>query len=210
MLVSPTEPPEFRVLGEVSSVPEMYGADFLLYGPKIGRVGVQRKEISDLVASIRDDRLREQVERLKGLDVGMVIIEGRIEWTNDGHLLGISSPFTRAQLLGMLWHLQSIGLWISFTSSKTETTECISLFSRWIAKERHTSLTGRRTPRNQYGTRDNEDWQIHILQGFPGLGYERARAVREFYGGLPLSWTGTLSDVPGIGEKMWTRLQGLL
>jgi hypothetical protein len=42
------------------------------------------------------------------------------------------------------------------------------------------------------------------------MGYERARAVRDFYGGLPLAWTGTLTDVPGIGSKTWTKLRGML
>lgn len=211
MLISPTEPSEFLVLGERSSVPEMYGADFLMFGPKIGRVGVQRKEISDFIASIRDDRLKTEVSQLQALDTRMLILEGRIEFTNDGSLLGTRSQLSRPQLLGMLWHLQSTGLWISYTNSTTETIECLSLFSRWIQKDRHTSLTVRNGPKkNMYGTRGSEDWQIHILQGFPGLGYERARNVREFYGGLPLAWTGTLSDVPGIGEKMWTRLQAML
>lgn len=210
MLISPTEPSEFRVLGAVSSVPEMYGADFLMWGPKIGRVGVQRKEINDLVASVRDDRLRTEVALLQTLNVGMVIVEGRVEFTNDGSLFGSRSPFTRAQFLATLWHLQSTGLWITYTNSTTETIDCLSLFSRWIAKEKHTTLTGRKPPTNAYGTRGGEDWQIHILQGFPGLGYERAKNVREYYGGLPLAWTGTLSDVPGIGEKMWTKLQAML
>lgn len=211
MLISPTEPAEFRVLGDVSSVPELYGADFLMFGPKVGRVGVQRKEINDFVASIRDDRLAKEVSQLKSLNVAMLILEGRVEFTNDGgSLLSTRSPLSRAQFLGTLWMLQASGLWITYTNSSTDTIECLSLFSRWIAKEKHTSLLTRSSPRNMYGTRGSEDWQIHILQGFPGLGYERARSVREFYGGLPLAWTGTLSDVPGIGAKMWARLQGML
>src|SRR5215472_11777188 len=105
MLISPTEPAEFRVLGEVSSVPELYGADFLMYGPKIGRVGVQRKEINDFVASIRDDRLAKEVAQLKSLNVGMLVLEGGVEWTNDGSLLSTRSPLSRAQFLGTLWML---------------------------------------------------------------------------------------------------------
>lgn len=211
MLISPTEPSEFRVLGEVSAVPEMYGADFLMFGPRIGRVGVQRKEIADFVASIRDDRLGTEVAQLRSLDVAMLILEGQVEYTNDGLLLGTRSALSRAQLLGTLWHLQSNGLWITCTNSKTDTIECLSLFTRWIAKARHTTLTARKGPRpNMYGTRGNEDWEIHVLQSFPGLGYERAKAVREFYGGLPLCWTGVLTDVPGIGDRLSRKLTSLL
>jgi ERCC4-type nuclease len=192
-------------------MPEQYGADYLMYVPNVGRVGVQRKEINDFIASVRDDRLRTEVALLCQLPVAMLILEGRIEFTNDGLLLATHSPFTRAQLLGTLWLLQSTGLWITSTNSTTETIECLSLFSRWVTKQKHTTLTGRNGPRsNPYGKVSDDDWQVHILQGFPGMGYERARAVRDFYGGLPLAWTGTLTDVPGIGSKTWTKLRGML
>lgn len=211
MLVSPTEPRELRAVGTVSAVPEMYGVDYLAFVPGVGKVGVQRKEIGDFVASVRDDRLSTEVAQSRSLDLRMLIVEGTVEWTNDGVLLGPRSGFTRAQYLGILWNLQSEGFWITFTRSTTETTECLLLFTRWVAKEKHSTLTARKKPpRNMYGTRGSEDWQIHVLQSFPGVGYERARAVVEFYGGLPLEWTGTLTDVPGIGPRLSGKLGSLL
>lgn len=211
MLVSPTEPRELRALGTVSAVPELYGVDFLTWGATTGKVGVQRKEVADFVASLRDDRLGKEVAQARSLDIRMLIVEGRIEWTNDGTLLDTRSPLTRAQYLATLWSLQSEGWWITCTSSTTETTESLLLFTRWVAKAKHSTLTARNgPPRNMYGTRGSEDWQCHVLQSFPGIGYERARSVVEYYGGLPLAWTGTLSDVPGIGKKTSERLEGLL
>jgi len=211
VLISPTEPSVFRVLGDVSSMPEQYGADFLMYKPGMGRVGVQRKEVNDLIASVRDDRLRTEVGLLCQLPIAMLIVEGTVEFTNDGLLLGTRSQWSRAQHLSTLWLLQSTGLWISSTSSTTETIECLSLFSRWVIKERHATLTSRNGPKaNPYGRLSDDDWQVHILQGFPGMGYERAKAVRDFYGGLPLQWTANLTDVPGIGSKTWTKLRGVL
>src|SRR5215467_6397845 len=211
MLVSPTEPAPFRVLGQTSSVPEMYGVDFLLFAPGVGKVGVQRKEVADLVASLLDDRLSKEVLQSRSLDLKMLIVEGNIAWTNDGFLLGTRSPLTRAQFLGILWSLQSEGFWITCSDSTTDSIELLSLYARWIAKPEHKSLLSRKkSPKNLYGTRGSEDWQIHFLQGLPGLGYERAKAVVEYYGGLPLAWTGTLSAVPGIGVQLSTRLSHLL
>lgn len=209
--MSPTEPRELRSLGTVSSVPELYGSDFLLFGPTVGKVGVQRKEIADFAASLDDDRLAVQAAKSRPLNIRMLLLEGRVDWTNDGLLYGTRSRLTRARFLGALWSLSSEGYWINYTNSLTETIECLLLFSRWITKQKHTTLrTTRSSPKNLYGTRGSEDWQIHVLQSFPGVGYERARSVVEYFGGLPLTWTGTLSDVPGIGTKTATRLSELL
>ena len=212
MLVSPTEPAELKMLGKVSSQPEKHGADFLMYSPVVGRVGVQRKEIGDLVASL-GDRLAREIPLLQQLDIGLVLIEGRIEWTNDGTLLSAGGlELSRAQYLGIVWSIQSSGLWIGSTSSLTETTTFLSLFSRWVTKERHHSLLRRnkRPARNAYGEARDRDWQIFFLQGLPGLGYERAASVVDFYGGLPLQWTGVLTEIPGIGDGLWRKLAKLL
>jgi len=188
----------------------MYGVDFLMFAPGVGKVGVQRKEVADLVASVFDDRLSREVLQSRALDIRMLILEGTVDWTNDGSLLATRSSFTRAQLLGVLWSLQSEGFWITCTNCQTESIESISLLNRWLAKPEHKSLLQRRKqPKNMYGTKGSSDWQIHFLQGLPGLGYERAKAVVDYYGGLPLAWTATLSDVPGIGVKLSTRLSNL-
>ncbi len=212
MLVSPAEPPPFKHLGVSSSIPERYGVDFLMFSPSLGKVGVQRKTIADLLASLADDRLERELLQMQALDIAILIIEGRVEWTTDGFLLGTSSEFTRAQYQAILWSLQSRGLWISFTSSTTETIEYLSLFTRWMTKDRHTSLLRRSKgpARNVFGTRGSREWQIHVMQGFPGIGYDRAEAIIDLCGGLPLQWTVQLSDVKGIGKKTAATLEGLL
>lgn len=212
MLVSPAEPPAFKVLGDSSSIPERYGADFLMFSPVLGRIGVQRKEVHDLVASIRDDRLAREIPLLSQLDIGIVLVEGDFEWTNDGLSSVIRSEFTKAQYLGILWSLQSKGLWTSFTSCQTETIEYLSLFTRWTAKDRHTTLLRRnqKGKRNQYGIESRREEWIHVLQGFPGMGYERSAKVVDFCGRLPLEWTVSLRDVPGIGDHLTRRLESFL
>lgn len=210
-MVSPAEPRELRALGKTSSEPEKYGADFLFFSKTLGRVGVQRKEINDLIASLADDRLSREIPLLQTLDVAILLIEGRIEWTNEGLLLSVSSPFTKAQFLGITWSLQLNGLWTSYTGSTTETIDWLSLLNRWATKDRHTSLLRRSEKvRSEYGMRDKRAWQIHIMQGFPGVGYQRAVAVINHFGGLPLAWTGNLAEVDGIGETVTRRLGSLL
>lgn len=213
MLVSPAEPPYLRGLGRSSSVPERYGADFLLFSPTLGRVGVQRKAVPDFLASLHDGRLAREIPQLQTLDIGIVLIEGETAWTTDGYLYSETRyEFTRAQYLGCCWSLYLSGLLPSFTSSVTETTTYLSLLNKWIQKPRHTSLTSRNkaAAKNMYGTRESRDWQIHVMEGFPGIGYERASGIVDHFGGLPLCWTGNLGDVPGVGKKTAKRLEGLL
>jgi len=175
-------------------------------------IGVQRKEINDLLASLADDRLAREIPLLQRLDLAMVLIEGRLEWTNEGLLLGVSSPFTRAQLLGVVWSLQLSGLSIGCSTSTTDTTQFLSLFYRWTMKNRHTGLLrkSQKASRDEYGQRTDRAWQIFTMQSFPGLGYERAKAIVDHFGGLPLQWTGKLDDVAGIGKTTADRLERLL
>lgn len=213
MLVSPAEPPEFKTLGKSSVIPERYGADFLMYSPHLGRVGVQRKEIKDLIASLSDDRLAREIPQLQSLDIGIVVIEGRLEWTVDDNLFlnTYSSPLTKAQYLGILWSLCLNGLWTGFTDSKTETLKWLSWLSKWMMKSRHTALKSRTSaPKNVFGTKESRDWQIHVMQGFPGVGYGKAEAIVDHFGGLPLRWSGDLTTVPGVGGVLSRRLGSLL
>lgn len=61
-----------------------------------------------------------------------------------------------------------------------------------------------------FGKPDTEEWQIHFLQGLPGLGYERAKAIRDYYGGLPFALVGDLSKVEGIGKKTAERIEKMI
>jgi ERCC4-type nuclease len=209
MLVSPAEPPIFKTLGKSSPVPEKYGADFLTLSPTLGRVGIQRKEIDDLIASL-GDRVPREISQLKGLDVGVWLIEGRTEWTSDGHLLSRThSSFTKAQFLGTCWSLQSHGFWVVRTDSQTETIELLSLFDRWLSKDRHNSLMRRSaTPTSVLGKPSLRDHRIHIMQGFQGIGYEKAAAIVDYYDGLPFSLSDVdLTNVPGVGPGIARRVK---
>ena len=67
MLISPTEPPELKALGKLSLLTEKHGADVLImpHASWEGMLGVQRKELKDLLASMSDGRFGEQMMKLK-------------------------------------------------------------------------------------------------------------------------------------------------
>ena len=58
-------------------------------------------------------------------------------------------------------------------------------------------------PVSMWGKADNREWQMHLLQGLPGIGVEMAGRVLDELG-MPLQWSVTeeeLLRVPGMGPK---------
>lgn len=210
MLVSPAEPALYRQLGKVSSLPEQYGSDFLIFSPVFGRVGVQRKAVLDLVASETDGRVRRELMDMKGLDVGIWLIEGRMEWTTDGLLVGSRSPYSWARHTGTIFSIQSQGFWMLSTSTPAESTKLLCALEKWLKKSKHQGLMGRPGARGNWGEPTLEEQRIHFLQGVNGVGYERAKAAVKHFGGLPLQLTGDLGQVPGWGKGTVKRVEELL
>jgi ERCC4-type nuclease len=203
ILVSPAEPAALRALGTTNSRVESFGVDFLFHSKLWGAVGVQRKELSDLVASVRDGRLVRELAQMKVLNVAVLLLEGKVTWSNDG--LAMWSPgWTAAQHLGVTLSVQSSGVWIASTGSQDETIKWLSLFTKWVAKETQGSLSHRPTARGSslWGSVDNRDYGIHLLQGIDGVGSELAARIWDRWG-VPWAWTITeeeLTAVDGIGK----------
>ena len=212
MLISPTEPEPLRALGRTSAIPERYGCDFLLLTKHLGQVGVQRKELSDLVASVYDGRLAKELDQMQALGQAILLLEGKPQWTVDGSLIS-RGQWTKAQHRGTLWSIHSRGLWIDTVASQAESIEYLSLLTRWCQKDRHHQLRSRPKAKSVWGTVGDRDWGIHLLQSFPGVGYETAASIFDKCGGVPLAWTvkpSELEGVDGLGKKRVGKLVELL
>lgn len=204
MLVSPAEPERFRNLFTVSSRPETFGADFLFYANRQW-VGVQRKEVSDLIASLADGRLAKEVAQMQSLDQRLLIVEGSVRFTNDGEMMDrpFGQKLTRKQWKGLLWSIRLKGIWVEFSDSTDDTIEQLLWLEEWFKRERHSSLDRRPGPVSMWGKPNNEDYQRHLVMGLPGVGPELAARIVEKYG-VPFKWKidyGDLLDVEGIGPK---------
>lgn len=184
-------------------LPEKYGAD-ILFLSHLGLVGIQRKEIDDLVSSIQvGGRLQEQLAKMNQLDVKILLVEGDPSWTTDG-VLQSRSHWTLAHHNGTLWSVQSMGFWVGQTKSMTQTCAWLKMLEVWLRK-RHDSLLRRPKVKPTWGDRDNKDWSIGILSQLPGVSLKRAEAIFDKVG-LPLVWDqripiDALLDIDGIGEK---------
>ena len=214
MLISPAERPVsfWAPLGKTSSVPEQLGVDFLTYSPTMGVVGIQRKEINDLVASLSDGRVAREVLQMKeSLDVGIWMIEGKPLFTSEGQLLSGHGDFTADSFRGVMFSLQSQGFWLIRTDSAQESMTCLSHLDRWMVKPRHLGLNGVPAAKGMLGAPSDMDWMVHLTQSLPGIGYTRARAVVDACGGLPfrLREDVDLAKVPGVGKVTKQRIERL-
>ena len=217
MLVSSTEPQRLRELGESSSIPENFGADFLILAPK-ARIGVQRKQFpGDLLASLGDGRLYSQLPKLRELEQAVLIIEGLGKWTEDGELTSTDfHRFTITQMYGLIFTIMfEFGiptLWVN----DIQATESVLLWlEAWAGKAKHNSLRTRPgADRDSWGNLSALASARHIVQGLPGVGPELSDRIINHFDGLPFGWDVTfdqLLEVPGIGQKkattMWHALE---
>jgi DNA excision repair protein ERCC-4 len=214
VLISPTEPAFFRTLGKVSSLPEKHGSDFLII-TKSARIGIQRKTITDLLASLHDGRLSKQLAQMQSsnlLSAAVVIIEGVPQWSNESMMMDSQTPFSKSNWWGVLMSLQSIGV-ITLTSERSsETLSILEHMPRYFSKA-HRSLLVRPKPSSSWGTPNTQLTQSHLLQSFAGIGPKTAEAIIDKFGGVPLTWTVSseqLAEVPGIGKLTARKLQDAL
>lgn len=214
-LVAPTEPKPMHVLGKLSSLPERHGADVLLHvAGGVGWVGVQRKEMSDLVASVNDGRLAKEVQQMRAgfLSRAVLVVEGRPKWTLDGALVSGFTNWTRDQHLALLFSVQAEGVWVGGTDDVAGTVSYVRALDGWLRKSKHTALVRRPGPVSMWGKPTNEDYARHLVMGLPNVGPELARRIVEKFG-IPFRWKVGVEDlmtVEGIGKKKAESIWGCM
>lgn len=207
-LVSPTEPALIKSLGIVSSVPEKHGADVFWTDATMGGfVGIQRKEIDDLLKSIQSGVLARELQKLLHCKLAILIVEGEPHFTPDGQLSHRFIRFTRTQYRSQLRSVQLRGIIVEHSSSTADTVALIESIARWVAKGEHRSLDRRPKPSNldSWGVLTNKAWASHLLQSIEGIGPAQAEAIFDHFDGkLPIEFTATvaqLMEVPRIGKR---------
>lgn len=204
MLVSPTEPPELRAIGEVSWKAEDYGADILITRDK-ERIGIQRKEVMDLLGSVENKLLGKQLNQMAQLRTKILLIEGRMQFTLTGEFMGKSygEAWNQKKIWGLLMSIQRKGVWIITTENLSETVECVQYLEGYFKKKTHRGLDVRGGVSSPWGKPTNREYAVYMLQGLPMIGPEIAERIYDTFG-LPLRLTVTpeqLMEIDGIGEK---------
>lgn len=218
MLVSPAEPKGFRKLGRVSSRCEELGADYLMM-TRLGVIGVQRKAWRDLIASVQGrkggDRLYREVNQLRGgVDVAVLVVEGRPRWTADGELLDEWTHMKHDQWWGVLMSVQLAGVWVVQTKDEQETRAVLRHLEAWADKRKHVSMRSRPGPKGKaWGRVTSEDWRAHFWMSFAGIGEDTAYKLAEAFERLPLRLTvddRALLGVKGVGKGRLAAIKEVL
>lgn len=208
IFVAPSErhPALKAIASKISNLPEQYGCD-IIWRAHDEWWGIQRKEIKDFIASYIDGRLAKEVGQMRGnLSLPIVCIEGKINWSIEGHLMlsNYGQKVSRQQYHGMLFSLGYEGVTVMYSKDQEETADLALDLAHWSQKESHVGLQRRpgATANAVWGKASNRDWALHLLQGFPGIGPGVAADIIDHFGKVPLQWNVTVSEllkVPGIG-----------
>jgi ERCC4-type nuclease len=160
-----------------------------------GRFLFERKTLTDLVAAIKDGRLFRQALKLSSTTLQPAII---LEGT--GRELAGS---------GMRWEaiqgaLVTVSLFCGVPLLRTRTPEETVRTLLFAARQGRAFASGA-LPRRGRRPRGKRARQLYILQGFPGIGPERAHQLLARFGSVEaITRAGAedLCSVPGIGERI--------
>lgn len=212
MIVSSTEPKSLQMLGDaINTKPEQFGLDFMWWVPSLkGWGGVQRKEIKDLIASIRDGRLGRELVQMEAAKLKMLCVEGR--WTTAGEMVMADKHTTipARQFHSVLWGLQQQGIMVTYSSTMKETARVVAAFEDWTKREKHSSLPTQAKVASIWGDGQNKGYGVHLLTAFDGIGPQLASDIYDHFGCVPLSLAvedEAMLEVPGMGPGRLEKLK---
>lgn len=211
ILVSPAERPPITNLGPTLSHqqggPELYGVDIMWETP-FGKMGVQRKEQADLVASTQDDRLGKEIIQMQTLEAAWLVIEGTPAWDRDGMLMSQYSNWSLARQWGVEESLQRAGIIVLHTRTALETCGLVERLAERTQEAAGVSgLLARKTgPKKKWGKISERDMCIHVMTGVPDVGVELAARLYDHFGGNIIGLKAgitieQLTEVKGVGKK---------
>jgi len=154
----------------------------------------ERKTLIDLVSSIKDGRLFRQACRLtESHKRGIIILEG-----TSGDL--VSTKMRREAVQGALISLTVfLGIPLLRSRNLQESTQLMLYTAR-----QHRAVASGALPRHGIRPRGKRKTQIHILQGIPGVGPERACTLLDRFGSVEAVLTANMEEllaIKGIGKN---------
>ncbi len=178
IIVDHREPPEIKrrliKLGMEIKEEQLDVADYVLSDT----VAVERKTGADLISSITDNRLFEQIDRLIATyEQPILILENletafeRTEWKKrKKHVFGaLTYIFLRRQVPTVP------------TTRKSETAILLNRIASWTQEEKSDPLIARKSPKK----RSLRDDQLFFLQGLYNTGQKKGEILLDSFGNSP-------------------------
>lgn len=221
-------PPGLATLARLPSGDFEIATDHGPTGP--GLIGIERKAIRDLLGSMRDGRLAEQLRAMaERFAVSVLIVEGRYRPGPDGILEGPGarssywSPikcgtlrYQYAELAQFLLTIQmQSGVRVISTEDKGGTVRAVMDLERWFRKpwDRHKSLHGFRDDSHAITKTRRPGLVARMAFQLQGIGAGRARDIgRCFSTPIELLYATDeeLQSVPGVGKLLAASIRAQL
>ena len=165
-------------------------------------VAVERKESTDFVSSIMDNRLFSQIHRLKAeYERPIFLIEGDIFQTR--------SQIPPAALIGALSYLSVIeGISVIHVSDAEKTALMLETMARHSQKG-----LGYEVALRSQKPKDASILSQYIVEGLPSIGPKAAQNLLKYFKTVSRVFSATekdLYEVPGIGKKTASRIHEIL
>jgi len=178
----------------------LQAGDYMWESPILGLVLIERKEVSDLVASVISNGLTEQARKMAAVaKMSILLIEGWMTCTYDGSIR------TKSKVWRVRWNylqnyllgIQSHGFYLDYSPNQTMTVRRIVSLHEWSNREEHESLRGISIPP---GAKYDP---LKILSSFPGFNIVLADRMWKQFGTLRNIFNADwkkLIEVDGIGD----------
>jgi len=154
----------------------------------------ERKTLTDLAVSIKDGRIFRQGCRLaQSHKRGIIILEGTSRDL-------VSSNMRREALQGALI---SLTVFLGIPLLRSRNLQESAQLMLYTAHQSRAVANGA-LPRHGIRPRGKRKTQLHILQGIPGVGSERACALLDRFGSVEAVLTASMEEllsIKGIGKK---------
>ena len=167
---------------------------------------IERKTLKDLVASIKTGRLFTQMFNLarSGKRCALLLEGTTIDLAGSG--------MRREAIQGALIH---ITLQLEIPILRSKDTEESAKIIRYVAQQLD-QLHPKKATVKRYrpsGLKKKQKKQLYVLQGLPGIGAERAKALLDKFGSVENIVNATekeLQTVPGIGKNTAQQIRWVL
>ena len=165
-------------------------------------VAVERKESTDFVSSIMDNRLFNQIHRLKAeYERPIFLIEGDIFQTR--------SQIPSAALIGAVSYLSVIeGISVIHVGDAEQTAQMIETMARHSQQG-----LGYEVALRSQKPKDASILSQYIVEGLPSIGPKAAQNLLRHFKTVSRVFSATekdLCEVPGIGKKTASRIHEIL
>ncbi|BCU67331.1 multidrug MFS transporter [Sulfolobales archaeon HS-7] len=191
-------PDILRELGITIIIEQLSVGDYVISST----IGIERKTVSDLVASIFDRRLFDQVKRLTDVyQRSFLIVEG------DNKQLLTLAPNWKTVNNALISLVMDYEVRLLFTYDKRQTAESIKKIAEKETDTKKTLISIHDKPKF------SSDYEIkkYILEAFPGIGPSTSDKILRHFTDLKSFFNSSLSELQRVlGEKKGKEIYTLL